>query len=210
MRPFARLFTIVLLIGVIASLVGCGDEAVRGATHSVAADFRLASLDGAQLSPADYPDSVVLVEFWATWCGPCHVQASILSALYPEYKSRGVEFIAVSVGEPSDVVASFVEESPFPYPVLLDPDDRISVQLGIVGLPTVMVLDRNREVVYFSAGVADEETVRRALAGSGRLTIADLGGMSRRTVRSQRDFGAAWSTGSGVKRSARPRKSGAP
>jgi len=171
MKTLAARSIIALCIGLALSQVGCvgpDDTAREGSFEPGAAtDFKLDSLAGAKLGPADFAGQVVLVEFWATWCTPCHKQAAILSEMYPAFRDRGVEFLAVSVGEPEDVVRSFVEDRPFPYPVLFDPEDRVSVELGIHALPTVMILDRNREIVYFSPGVADEDTVRRALEEAG-------------------------------------------
>ncbi|KAB2965345.1 MAG: TlpA family protein disulfide reductase [Thermoanaerobaculia bacterium] len=129
--------------------------------------FRLAALDGRQLGPEALRGRVVLYDFWATWCGPCHVQAEILHALYPAYAGRGVEFVAVAVGEPEEVVREFVRESPHPYPVLLDPEDRLSAELRILGLPTLIVTDREGRVVFRSTGISDREALATALARAG-------------------------------------------
>ena len=153
------------------ALFGCADSASPPAAERVEAppgmDFQLASLDGGNLGPADFADQVVLVEFWATWCTPCHKQADILREIHAEFGDRDVAFLAVSVGEPSDVVSSFVEKKPFPYPVLLDTEEKVSGELGVYLLPTVLVLDRARSIVYFSPGVASAETVRSALTEAG-------------------------------------------
>jgi len=129
--------------------------------------FRLAAVDGRQLGPEDLRGRVVLYDFWATWCGPCHVQAEILHALYPAYAGREVEFVAVSVGEPEDVVREFLRSSPYPYPVLFDPEDRLSAQLQILGLPTLIVTDREGRVVYRSTGLSDREALASAIARAG-------------------------------------------
>jgi thiol-disulfide isomerase/thioredoxin len=129
--------------------------------------FRLASLDGGEIGPEDYPGKVVLLEFWATWCLPCHAQADILEPLYAEYRGRGVEFLAVGLGEDEEVVRRFVARNPFPYPVLIDPADELSYELGIAALPTLMVIDRDGRVAYFEAGVVEEDDLRRLLDDAG-------------------------------------------
>jgi len=174
MTNYRMAVSALILFAAIALQPSCGGggaasetSSSASATSNLAAQFRLASLDGGEVGPADYSDRVVLIEFWATWCGPCHVQAAILREIYADFDDGRAQFLAVSVGEPEEVVRSFVEDSPFPYPVLFDPEDQISSQLGINALPTVLVLDRNREIVYFSPGVADAETVRHALEEAG-------------------------------------------
>lgn len=129
--------------------------------------FELASLDGGEVGPQDYPGKVVLLEFWATWCVPCHAQADILEPIYEEYRGRGVEFLAVGVGEDEDVVRRFVDRNPFPYPVLIDPADELSWELGIAALPTLMVIDRDGKVAYFDAGIVQEDELRRLLDDAG-------------------------------------------
>ena len=134
---------------------------------AVVADFRLASLDGRRLGPPDFAGQVVLVEFWATWCGPCRLQAKFIEELHRDLAGNGVGFLAVSVGEDEATVREFVDETPFPYPVLLDPDDRLSADYSILGLPTVMIVDRRGKVTYLETGLRDADVLRQKLKAAG-------------------------------------------
>lgn len=130
-------------------------------------DFQLKTLDGRKLGPKDFRGQVVVVDFWATWCGPCHLQARILEPVYRDFKGRGVQFLAANVGEEPEQVKRFLQNKPFPYPVLLDPSDAISADLGIVALPTLMVVDKKGKVVYFQPNVIDGDTLRQLIKKAG-------------------------------------------
>ena len=138
-------------------------------------DFQLASLTGESLGPSSFSGKVVVFDFWATWCLPCHLQADILKQLHAEFADAGVEFVAVSIGEPEETVREFVERRPFPYPVLVDPSDEVSVKLGIYGLPTVMVVDERGEVAYLRTGISPEGVLRELLAGLTSRVAASSG-----------------------------------
>jgi peroxiredoxin len=148
------------------AVAGCRRPAVERAGEPLP-DFRLAALDGRQLGPAELRGKVVLYDFWATWCGPCHIQAATLHELYAGLRGREVEFVAISVGEPEQVVREFVAEHPYPYPVLVDPEDSLSPRLGILGLPTLVVVDRAGGVVFRNTGLVDRRTIEQALARAG-------------------------------------------
>jgi len=159
-----------VLLLALATLVLAGCQGSTGGSSGPAptADFRLASLDGGEISPLDYEGEVVLVDFWATWCGPCHKQADILEEVYQELgDGNGVRFLAVNLGEDLETVRDFVETDPYPYPVLLDPDDQLSYDFGIIGLPTVMVVDTQGQVSYFSTGILDRHRVKAELRKAG-------------------------------------------
>lgn len=130
-------------------------------------DFRFPSLDGAQISPADYLGEVVIIDIWATWCGPCRLQARFLEELHQEMAGQGVRFLAINVGEDEATVRDFVASSPFPYSVLLDPSDSLSQRYQIFGLPTVMIVDRNGAISFLRTGVSDTNVLREELAKAG-------------------------------------------
>lgn len=183
LRPLA-----ILALG-LAILGACGgsSESVLGrdADH---VDFQLASLDGQRLGPSDYRGRVVLFDFWATWCSPCHVQADILKAIYPEFADSGVEFVAVSIGESEATVRSFVDRRPFPYPVLVDPSEEVATRLGVFVLPTVMILDADGRIAYLQQGVSSARRLREGLAEA-------LGGTLDTAQESQGAFGSIGAKG---------------
>lgn len=150
-------------------LLSCRDGVAAGKQQpsTSALGFRLKSVDGRTLGPKDFKGQVVVVDFWATWCIPCHMQAKILEPIHRDYKSKGVQFLAANVGEDEPTVRSFLKDKPFPYPVLLDPEDEVSSKLGVVALPTLMIIDKKGKVALFHTGVADGATVRKILKQAG-------------------------------------------
>jgi thiol-disulfide isomerase/thioredoxin len=153
-------------------LFGCNDGATAGSAPAAAAkskqlDFRLRTVDGRTLGPRDFPGQVVVVDFWATWCGPCHLQAQILEPIYRDFKGRGVQFLAANVGEEPETVIKFLKSKPFPYPVLLDPDDSVASQLGVLALPTLLVVDKKGQIAHLEAGIVDGDTLRQVLKKAG-------------------------------------------
>src|SRR5262245_48015661 len=159
----------VLVAAAVASfiLLSCQEGATAGGLKAGSKiDFQLKTIDGRSLGPKDFPGQVVVVDFWATWCGPCHLQARILEPIYQEMKGKGVQFLAANVGEQPEIVRAFLKDEPIPYPVLLDPDD-VAGKLGVMALPTLMVVDKKGRVSYFEAGLTDGPTLRRMIKQAG-------------------------------------------
>jgi cytochrome c biogenesis protein CcmG, thiol:disulfide interchange protein DsbE len=166
----------VLAAAVFASLLllSCKDGATAGngaagkpPAPGTKVDFQLPSVDGRKLGPQSFPGQVVVVDFWATWCLPCRLQAQILEPIYRDYKGRGVQFLATDVGETPDEVRKFLKEKPFPYPVLLDSNQETASKLGVFALPTLLVVDKKGKVTYLQSGIADGDTLRQLIKKAG-------------------------------------------
>jgi len=126
-------------------------------------EFDLSSLEGSRVTSGDFSGRVVVVDFWATWCGPCRLQAEILSALRASYGSDAVSFLAINVGEAEDLVRSYVADEPFSYPVLMDPTQEVSSRYGIYALPTVMVVRPDSRIGYTRTGISTANQVAAAI-----------------------------------------------
>jgi cytochrome c biogenesis protein CcmG/thiol:disulfide interchange protein DsbE len=162
-RPTLLISSLAVLL-----LLACSDGSDAGGPDAAGKlGFRLKTTDGRTLGPRDFPGQVVVVDFWATWCGPCRLQAQILEPVVRELKGNGVQFLAADMGEPEGVVRSYLQHNPIAYPVLLDLDGKISDDLGITALPTLMVLDKSGGLRYLQAGLADGTTIRRIIHQAG-------------------------------------------
>lgn len=134
---------------------------IAGALES--AEFRLPSLDGRDLGPPDFRGRVVVAELWATWCGPCRLQAKYIEEVRAGYADDEVAFLAINTGEDEAKVREFVAKSPFPYPVLLDPGETLFTRFGVNGLPTVLVIDPQGRIVFLKTGVRDAAALREQI-----------------------------------------------
>jgi thiol-disulfide isomerase/thioredoxin len=153
-----------LLVGLLLLACDAGSAGARGPQKP---GFRLPTLDGKELGPADFAGKVVVADFWATWCGPCFLQADILHRLHELYPKTEVQFLAIDVGEDKKTVRAFTAKRPFPYPVLLDEDEKVSGDLRVAGFPTLLILNRKGEVSYLRAGIVPEKHMRELLTLAG-------------------------------------------
>jgi len=140
----------VALIGALLVLSACGTGGegaapASSAAMTVAPDFTLPDINGAQVSLSDTAGQVRLVDFWATWCAPCKEEIPMFKELHQAYGDQGFTILAIS-DENTEIVQEFVQGSEIPYTNLVDPGE-ISNQYGVVSLPTAFLLDREGNVV---------------------------------------------------------------
>ena len=118
-------------------------------------DFRVRDLDGNLLSPADFQGKVVLLTFWATWCGPCRAEVPDLIALQNRYGGK-LQVIGLAVDDgPEEEVRSFVRARHINYPVAIVPEEVQNKFGGVHGLPTMFLLDSRGRVVQRHIGLRD-------------------------------------------------------
>jgi thiol-disulfide isomerase/thioredoxin len=89
----------------------------------------------------------VVVDFWATWCGPCQKELPNVIAAYEKHKAQGFEVIGVSLDKDLEALATFLEQKPLPWPTLAgDGTEELATKYGVRGIPTLMLVDREGKV----------------------------------------------------------------
>jgi peroxiredoxin len=119
-----------------------------------AMDFTLPDLSGNPVSLKDFEGkSVVLLVFWVSRCEICRGEVPLLNEIYDKYKDKGVEILAVNIGERQERVERFKNTEGIRYPVLLDSDRRVGRLYHVFGVPTEVIVDRQGNVRYYDFGV---------------------------------------------------------
>lgn len=120
------------------------------ADRKKAGEFSGDGLDGGTVSLAQNAGKVVVVNFWATWCGPCQTETPQFDAVYRQNKAKGVTFIGVDTKETSrDAARAFVKDNDITYPIMWDEQARTAVALGKIpalGLPFTVLIDKQQRV----------------------------------------------------------------
>lgn len=100
-------------------------------------DLAKASLEG---TLPDLAGKIVVVDFWASWCGPCKKALPTFIDLHKEYGSKGVVFVAISLDEEKSDMDAYLRKNPIPFTVVRDPKGRLAEQVGVQGIPASFIL----------------------------------------------------------------------
>ena len=130
------------------------------------------TLDGSVLSPRDYRDKVVLVNFWATWCAPCRREQRGLEALWRKLGPSGkVAFIGVDYKDRGSAAHSYLREYGVTYPSVSDPHGALGEKFNVPYLPATILVDADGQLHYRLVGAQEANFVEGLLQ-----TIATFGG----------------------------------
>jgi peroxiredoxin len=129
-------------------------ELVRPGRAQSAKAFEVPTPEGGKLTLADFRGRVVLLNFWATWCGPCKEEMPAMERLYQKFREQGLVVLALSNDSEGSTksVARFVKESGFTFPVGLDSRLRVASLYGIRVLPASLIIDRKGGISYIALG----------------------------------------------------------
>jgi peroxiredoxin len=134
------------------ALVLIAGTAFAGDAGGPAPSFTLAALTGQQAALSQYKGQVVMVNFWATWCGPCQQEMPLLDQMYKKYKPAGFTLIGVNVDKEAPAVKDLMARKPVSFPVLLDPANQVSKAYHVDEMPSSVLIDRKGEIRYIHRG----------------------------------------------------------
>ncbi len=128
-----------------------------------APNFTLKSLGGKNLKLSEMAGNVVLINFWASWCGPCREEMPLLNDLHKKYEPLGFTVLGVNVEEDARNARGFLKNFPVDFPVLLDSKNQVSKKYNVIAMPTTVVVDRDGNMRFLHKGYkpGDEEKYRK-------------------------------------------------
>jgi len=142
--------TRVLLCAGLAFIASASVEAI--APTAAAPDFTLRTMNGPNLRLAEQRGRVVMVNFWATWCGPCRQEMPHLNRLYEKYRASGFVLLGVNVDDDTRNAAELATKLGLKFPVLLDTDKGVSKLYDLSTMPSTVLIDRDGKVRYVHRG----------------------------------------------------------
>jgi thiol-disulfide isomerase/thioredoxin len=143
---------------------GSGASLLKPGSRPMAPAVSGTTLAGRHLTLATYRGSIVVVNFWASWCGPCRAEAPGLEALAARFRSRGVRFVGVDVRDEPSSADAFVRSYRIAYPSLADPGEQVALKFSqsvpVASTPTTLVIDRSGRIAGRIFGSASYDALK--------------------------------------------------
>lgn len=128
--------------------LGAGAAEVSGE----AKDFTLKSRDGVNIKLSELRGEVVMINFWASWCGPCRQEMPLLDALYKKYKDYGFTLLGINVDENNEAAVKLLSQIPVSFPVLFDPQSSVTELYDVDAMPSTILVDRDGNMRFLHRG----------------------------------------------------------
>ncbi len=142
----------IILLGALLFILTAGSVASSGLAGKAAPDFVLKSATGENLRLSEYRGDVVMINFWATWCGPCRQEMPLLDELYSRYQRVGFSLLGVNIDDDSQKAMAMVKELDVSFPVLFDAQKKVSKLYEVEAMPVTILVDREGTVRHVHHG----------------------------------------------------------
>ena len=139
-----------LLMSIASALLAVSVNA--GELSGPAPDITLKSTTGQNIRLADYKGKVVMVNFWASWCGPCRQEMPLLEKMHNDYKDAGFVLLGVNVDAEAADRDKFLAETPVTFPVLDDSENTATEVFGVEAMPSSYFVDKNGNLAHLHKG----------------------------------------------------------
>ena len=147
---------------------GAAGSGPTASSEPVAPGFRLDALDGGgSVDLARYSGKTVVVNFWASWCGPCEDEASTLESAWRRWSAKGIEFIGVDSRDSTGAAKAFVEDQGVTYPIAVDASGGTAADYGVSAMPQTFVISSHDRVLSRIIGPVTEARIDGALEAAG-------------------------------------------
>ena len=140
------------IIALVFSVFAASSLASSGMEGQPAPDFALQSSTGENLRLSEFRGDVVMINFWATWCGPCRQEMPLLDELYSRYQRVGFSLLGVNIDDDSRRAMQMIEELGVNFPVLFDARKEVSKLYEVEAMPVTVIVDREGKVRYIHHG----------------------------------------------------------
>ncbi|WP_020406672.1 TlpA family protein disulfide reductase [Hahella ganghwensis] len=142
-----------LMTGILAvSVMIFGAMAQAVEIEGAAPDFTLRSSLEKNLRLSEHKGQVVMINFWASWCGPCRQEMPLMQEIYDKYKKFGFTIMAVNVDEDPSLADEFLNDVSVTFPILYDTKNEVSEMYNVEAMPTSIMVDRNGNMRYLHKG----------------------------------------------------------
>jgi thiol-disulfide isomerase/thioredoxin len=135
---------------VLAALVAVPALAV--APSGPAPKFQLDSIGGKVVNLDQFKGQVVMINFWASWCGPCRTEMPILEKLHAKYKPMGFTMVGINVEPDPKLAVDWLKSTPVSFPILLDTKSEVSKLYQVAGMPSTVIVDRKGNLRWLHRG----------------------------------------------------------
>lgn len=141
-----------LAAALLACSLAAGTAGAAASNPVPAPDFALPARDGGELRLSELRGQVVMINFWATWCGPCRQEMPLLEQLQVKYEPLGFTLLGVNVEPDSAAAVNWLKGVPVTFPILFDTRNAVAESFGVQGMPSSVFVDREGRVRYVHRG----------------------------------------------------------